>query len=91
VTVTTFAPTTRVNFSFQATFDGALYNVTVTWNISRQDWYANVYDSTGTLMLAVPLVGSPPPPEPGVDLIAGYFTTSTMFYYPVSGTFVVAP
>ncbi len=97
MTVTTFAPTALTNFTFQATLDGALYNVVITWNIYRagdagaNGWYFNVYDQSRTLVLAIPLVGSPPVPEPGINLVGGFFTTSTVYFYPVSQTFIVSP
>jgi hypothetical protein len=91
VTITAFTPNTRTIFGFQATLDGALYNVTVPWNVSRQGWYVKIMDGSGNLTVNTALVGSPPPPQNGVNLVGGYFTTSTMFYYPASGTFVVTP
>lgn len=90
MTVTAFTPNTGQVFQFQATLDGALYTVTTPWNVYRQGYYINVRDQSAALIVATPLVGSPPPPENGADLIGGYFT-STMFYYPASGTFVVTP
>ena len=91
MTITAFAPTSTAVFSFQATFDGVLYNVTIPWNVYRQGWYYNIYTQANTLVVASPLVGSPPPPQPGVNLLGGYFTTSTMYFYSASQTFVVAP
>ncbi len=96
MTTTAFAPTTRSVFGFQATLDGGLYNVAVTWNVSRggdgvSGWFFNVYDQSNNLIVASPLVGSPLPPQRGVNLVAGYFTTSAMYFYPASQTFVVAP
>lgn len=90
MTTTQFTPNAAQVFSFQATLDGALYTVTVPWNVYRQSWYVSVRDQSANLVVTNPLVGSPPPPENGVDLIGGYFT-STMYYYPASGVFVVAP
>lgn len=91
MTTTAFAPNTTSVFSFQATLDGALYTVTVPWNIARQGWYVNVRDQSDSLVVANPLVGSAPVPAKGINLVGGYFTTSTMYYYPASGVFVVAP
>lgn len=91
MTTTTFSPTASAVFGFQATLDGVLYSVTVPWNVSRQDWYLQVRGAQGGLVANVPRVGSPPPPQNGVNLVGGYFTTSTMYYYPDSGTFVVTP
>ncbi len=91
MTTTTFSPTASAVFAFQATFDGVLYSVTVPWNVSRQDWYVQVRGAQGGLVANVPRVGSPPPPQNGVNLVGGYFLTTAMYYYPDSGTFVVVP
>ncbi len=91
MTTTTFSPTSSAVFGFQATLDGVLYSVTVPWNVSRQDWYVQVRGAQGGLVLNVPRVGSPPPPQNGVNLVGGYFLTTAMYYYPDSGTFVVVP
>lgn len=47
-----FVPSTDTPFQFQATFDGAQYNVVVTWNEFGQRYYINVYDLGGNLILA---------------------------------------
>lgn len=59
-TVVDFAPSATATppFQFQATLDGAQYIVTTTWNILGQRWYINVYDLSGNLILARPVVGS---------------------------------
>jgi hypothetical protein len=46
--------------NFQVTLDGATYNIVITWNVSAQRFYVNVYDSNGNLICAVPLTESPP-------------------------------
>jgi len=89
--VTQFSPTANAVFGFQAILDGTTYTVTVPWNVSRQDWYILIKNASGTVVVSNPRVGSPDPPEFGVNLVGGYFTTSTMYYYPSSGVFVVAP
>lgn len=47
-----FVPSTTTPFQFQATFDGAQYNVVVTWNEFGERYYINVYDLGGNLILA---------------------------------------
>ena len=54
-----FQPTLQAAFQFQPTLDGQTYNVIVTWNLFGQRYYINVYSLDGTLVLCVPLVGSP--------------------------------
>ena len=58
-TVTNFAPTVRAPFQFQATLDGVIYTVIVTWNLFGRRWYVNVYAPDGSLALSTALVGSP--------------------------------
>lgn len=55
-----FSPSTTATppFQFQATLDGAQYNVTTTWNIFGQRWYINITDLSGNLIAARPVVGS---------------------------------
>jgi hypothetical protein len=88
---TAFSPTSTAVFSFQATLDGALYTIAVPWNVYRQNWYFTVNDQSNNLIVTSPLIGSPDPPEAGINLVAGYFVTSAMYYYPSSQTFVVTP
>jgi len=88
-TLTQFTPTINQNFSFLPTLDGQQYNVIVTWNLFGQRWVVNVYTLGGTLVLQKPLRGSPP--DYDIDLIKGYFTTSTMIFRADSNNFIVAP
>lgn len=59
-TVVDFQPSSTATppFQFQATLDGAQYNVTCTWNVFGQRWYVNVYDLSGNLIVARSMVGS---------------------------------
>lgn len=91
MTVTAFTPSAFQLFHFQATLDGGLYTCTTTWNVYRQRWYLNVTSQANTLIVATPLVGSPPAPSPSINLVAGYFTASTLVFYEDSQTFVVTP
>ena len=54
-----FAPSALAPFSFQPTLDGQIYTVIVTWNLFAQRWYINVYNLSGTLIVATALIGSP--------------------------------
>ena len=86
-----FNPTINANVAFQATLDGTTYSVAITWNVYRIDWYLNVYDQSNNLIVSRAFVGSPPLPESGINLVAPWFLTSTMYYYPSSSTIVVSP
>jgi|SRR6516225_2771730 hypothetical protein len=59
-TVIPFLPSNIKTPTFGATFDGDDYKVTITWNISAQRYYVNVYGSDGSWIIATPLIQSPP-------------------------------
>lgn len=88
-TFVSFAPVPTQVFQFQATLDGAQYNVQITWNVDGQRWFLNVYDNTGTLIVTRAVVGSPP--DYDIDLIWGYFTTSTLVLRQATQMFEVGP
>jgi hypothetical protein len=59
----TFIPFTPSNLfvpSFVANFDGDDYTVKISWNISAQRFYINIYAGDGTWIVTVPLIQSPP-------------------------------
>lgn len=87
-------------FEFQATLDGQLVVVRVPWNVYRQDWYVVVSDTAGNPIVSVPRVGSPVIGENpqyldadciDLNLVAGYFTTSTLVWRPSTGQFEINP
>ena len=59
-TIIPFIPGSIRAPSFTATLDGDDYVVTVTWNVSAQRYYLNIYDSDNTWILTVPMFQSPP-------------------------------
>jgi hypothetical protein len=59
-TVIPFIPSNIVAPTFQATLDGNNYRIVVTWNVSAQRYYVNIYDMGGVWIVTVPLVQSPP-------------------------------
>lgn len=72
-----FNPSATANFQFQATLDGNNYVVIVTWNLFGQRFYVNIYDTSGVLILAMPLIGSPNNYD--ISMTAGYFTTKLIY------------
>lgn len=58
-TYTNFVPSTVQAFQFQATLDGQVYTVILTWNLFGARFYVNVYDPGGDLVCCRALVGSP--------------------------------
>lgn len=59
VTYINFVPSLLVAPQFQVTLDGAIYTVIMTWNLSAQRYYLNIYSLGGTLILCRVLTGSP--------------------------------
>jgi hypothetical protein len=59
-TVTPFLPSNIKPFSFNALLDAGNYQITVTWNVSAQRFYINVYGLDGSWVITVPLIASPP-------------------------------
>lgn len=59
-TIIPFVPSNRIAPRFNATFDGNPYTVVMTWNISAQRYYINVYTVDGTWVVTVPLFQTPP-------------------------------
>ncbi|KWN80876.1 hypothetical protein WM24_23875 [Burkholderia ubonensis] len=55
-----FAPSSTSNFQFQCQLDGSAYNVVVTWSLFGARYYVNVYSLDGTLIVVMPMIGSPP-------------------------------
>lgn len=85
----TFTPTATAIYQFQPTLDGTVYAVFIRWNVWAQRWYFNLYRLDNTLVLAQPLV--PSPDDYDINLIEGYFTTSTMVFRDSSQQFIVTP
>lgn len=78
VTYLQFQPAPNQNFGFQPTLDGQQYTAIVTWNLFGQRWVLNIYTLQGVLVLQKPLTGSPL--DYDINLVKGYFTTSSLVY-----------
>lgn len=77
-TVVQFAPTvSNPPFQFQAALDGVTYIVQTRWNVTGQRWYVFIFDQTNTLIVTLPLIGSPTGYD--ISLTAGYFTTPLVY------------
>lgn len=93
-TLIAFSPSASTSppFSTTVTLDGASYALTVMWNFYRSDWYMQVTDQSGTLIVNRPLVGSPSNNAYNdINLAGGYFTTSTLVYRSDTGNFEQTP
>lgn len=87
-TYVSFAPIAIEPFGFQATLDGVVYQVLVTWNLFGQRWYVNIYDLSGTLVWIIAMIGSPG----GADInLALFTTTSTLVFRTAANQFEISP
>lgn len=84
-----FVPGVNENFSFQPTFDGQQYTVVVSWSLMGQRWVVNIYSLDGALIMERALRSSPN--NYNINLLQGYFTTSTMIYRAGTNNFEVSP
>lgn len=55
-----FTPSNLIRQEFTAMFDGDEYKVSLTWNVSAQRYYVNIYGLDGTWILTTPLIATPP-------------------------------
>lgn len=88
-TLTQFAPAANQNFTWQPTLDGQQYVALITWSLFGQRWILNVSNLQGVLVLQKPLTGSPLNYD--INLIEGYFATSTLVYRAASNNLEVSP
>ena len=78
--------------NFQATLDSITYSCSVYWLYFGQRSYIKIQDQYGNQVLNIALIGSSGTSgvKP-VNIVAGYFTTSKMYYYPSNQTLVITP
>jgi hypothetical protein len=84
-----FNPRPDAAFQFSATLDGEPHTMLVPWNVFGQRWYLVCLGANGLVVFNVPVVGSPD--EGNIDLVAGYFSVSQMFFRIYSQTFEIVP
>lgn len=89
MTTYAFQPTPVAPFQFQPTLDGAVYTAIITWNVYGRRWYLNLYTLTGTLVVCLALIASPAGFD--INLVAGYFSTSSLVYREGQQQFEVTP
>lgn len=89
--MTNYAVTTGITqaIEYELTLDGNSYISTIYWNVYGQRLYINIADQYGNSILNLPMIGSPPDTT-SVNMLAGYFTTSKLYYYPSDQIMVVA-
>ena len=88
-TLIRFNPTPFANFQFNPTLDGVNYVAIVTWNLYSSRYYINIYNNNGTLVVTNPVVASPD--DFNINLVFGYFQTSTLVYRNSSNNFEISP
>ena len=84
-----FAPNVNRNFQFAPTLDGTQYTVLVNWSLFGRRWLVNVYNLQGVRVVTKPLRTSPD--DYDINMLKGYFTTSSLVYRASSDTFEVRP
>jgi hypothetical protein len=90
--VTTYVPLSPPpgqGFDFQATLDGNTYRMRVTWNVFGQRWFLSCFTANDVLVFHQALVSSPQ--EGDINLLAGYFITSTLVFRALGSQFEVNP
>lgn len=98
MTTTQFAPTSGAPFQFQATLlgptsnvssTGTTFNISIPWNTFGQRWWVQIVDQNGSLVLNRALVASTP--DFPINLVAGWFSGSSLVFYDDSQIFEVLP
>lgn len=88
-TLTFFNPQPNQSFTFSPILDGITYIAICTYNIYSERYYLSIYDTSRTLILYQPLIGSPVGFD--INLVYGYFKISTLIYRVSTGNFEVSP
>jgi hypothetical protein len=89
MTTIAFNPVPSSNFQFNCTLDSQPYTVIVTWNFYSPRYYINIYNTAGNLIVTNPMTGSPD--DFDINLVYGYFETSTLVYRVSSNSFEINP
>ena len=88
-TIINFEPAADFNFQFNPVLDGLTYIAICPYNNYAPRYYINIFDNNGTLIVSRPIIGSPDHYD--INLVAGYFTTSTLVYRASSRNFEITP
>lgn len=88
-TLTLFNPQSNQVLQFNPTLDGITYVAQCPFNIFGQRYYISIFDSFGNLIMNRPLTGSPDNFD--INLLFGYFTSSTLVYRVSTGNIEVSP
>lgn len=88
-TIVNFQPASTAQFTFPAVLDGTTYNIFIPYNNYGQRYYINIYDVSNNLVMAKPLIASPDNYD--INLLFGYFTTSTLVFRASTANFEITP
>ena len=88
-TIVKFEPSPNANFQFNPTLDGVGYVAVCTYNNYSPRYYISIYDLSRNLIMTRPIVGSPDNYD--INILAGFFTNSTMVYRVSSAQFEITP
>lgn len=69
--------------SFTPMLDGEVYNCQIKWNITAQRWYLNIINNSGRRLLTTPMIESTT--NTGINLIAGIFSATVMYWRAPNG------
>lgn len=84
-----FTPTPQAAFAFQATLDGVTFRIEVRWNLFGQRWYLTCTDQSNNPVFHLPMIASPDEGE--INIVRGYFVTSSLVFRQSSQQFEIAP
>jgi len=84
-----FTPSATQAFTFQPSLDGQIYTATIMWNLADQRWYLGLTDLSGNSVVWIAVIGSSD--LYNINMLAGYFSTSTMVFRQSSQQFEVTP
>lgn len=87
--MTTIVPFTVAPSQFTTQLDNQPCVVQTRWNLAAQRNYIYIYNASNELVLTIPLIGSPP--DYDFNLLAGYFTTSTLVFRQGTQQFEIGP
>lgn len=81
-----FSPSNSTAFTFNPTLDGVIYTATITWNVAGERWYITITDSSGNVILNMPVISSDA--SYPISMTLGFFNTPLTFNSALS-TFTV--
>jgi hypothetical protein len=92
MTTYTIPDTYQTAINYQMTLDNSLYQFYVWWNVFGQRSYMTIKDQFGNVVVTKALIASSETTGVApINLLAGYFTKSVMYYFPKDQLIEVLP